>query len=136
MLHERRDKAIDLYKKFMGQGQAVRWGSGTLAPHHNDARILGDDTFVAAMRGTEYRSGSRQSLDDLIAECCNRFDLTPQLLASASRARRLAAARGWVAHQAVQARVASICEVARRFARSEAAIRQLISRHYPGKTGN
>lgn len=131
MLDTQRGRAIGKYRELIGSTEPCKWGTGRLTPHRDDARILGSDDFVAAALNSEYRPRPHKTLDDLILECCQRFQVAPDLLVSPSRARHLAPARAWLAHEAVAGRVASICELARRLDRNESAIRQVMSRHPP-----
>ncbi len=121
--------AIDAYERFMMAGSTVRWGVGALATHPDDHRILGGDQFLARTFGAGWQARSRQTLDDLIADCCQQFATTDVALASPNRNRRLAEARAWIGHRAVAARIASVSAVARRLNRNESAIRQLMCRH-------
>lgn len=130
LFHPERDKAIEGYERFVTEGKDVRWGSGLLKPHPDDARILGDDQFVSQLLGSDWQPHSRQSLDDLIAAACQRFRITPESLAAPGHSRLHAQARARIGHQAVRGRIASVCEVARRLGRNESAIRQAM-RRYP-----
>lgn len=129
LLSEKPLLAVARYRRFVGESDDCHWGTGTLKPHSANVHILGDDAFVTKVLRDSSLQSPRKSLDQLISEGCERFHLTAEALASPSRARHLAAARAWIANQAVPARVASICDVARRMGRSESAIRQLMSRH-------
>lgn len=129
MLSDQPDKAAAKYRDFMGTPEPCRWGIGNLTPHRDQPQVLGDDNFVAKFRNNIFLPRSRQSLEELIQACSKRFQLTPDLLTSPSRARNLAAARAWIGHEAIAGRVASIGEVARRLGRSEGAIRHLMGRH-------
>lgn len=82
--------------------------------------------------GESWCPRSRQSLDELLVEATTRFSLSPDQIRSASRERHLAAARAWIAHEAVRLGIATICEVARHLRRHEASIRGLMRRH-PGE---
>jgi putative transposase len=125
----RRDRALARYCTYMAAGDACTWGTGRLATHPDHPEILGGDQFVRALMLDCARPRTHSSLEALLTECHQRFGVSPELLASPSRARDLARARAWLANQAVNGRVASICAVARRLGRSEGAIRQLMSRY-------
>lgn len=129
MLAVQPDNAVARYRDLMESQEPCHWGAGNLTPHKDQPQVLGDDKFVAKARNAIYQVHSRQNLEELIRECSVRFQLTPDILASPSRARSLAAARAWIGHEAIAGRVASISEVARRLGRSEGAIRHLMSRH-------
>jgi len=123
------DNAAAKYREFMDNSEPSRWGAGNLLPHRDQPQVLGSDDFVARVKSIGYRPRSHKSLDDLILECSERFQVTSEALTSASRAHHLAAARAWIGHEAVAGRVASICEVARRLSRSEGAIRHAMNHH-------
>jgi REP element-mobilizing transposase RayT len=129
LLTVRPKRALARYRAFMGVPDDSRWGTGMLMCHAEHPQILGSDAFVAKAMGDSYIASPPRSLEELMRECCERFQVTLQALGSPSRARPLAAARAWLGHQAVAGRVASICAVARRLQRSEGAIRQAMRRH-------
>jgi REP element-mobilizing transposase RayT len=125
MLHRQRGPAISAYLRLMQE----RVRAEDLAPHPEDARVLGGDRFMEKALGESWRPRSRKSLDELVTEAAVRFSLSIDQIRSASRARRLTMARAWIAHQAVTLRIASICDVARYLGRHEASIRGLMRRH-------
>jgi hypothetical protein len=131
MLANQPNHAVARYREFMGNSDPCCWGKGELVPHRDEPLVIGSDTFVARIKTLECRTRSNQRLDDLIRACSKRFQVTPELLASASRAPNLAVARAWIGHEAIAGRIASICEVARRLGRSESAIRYLMQHHLP-----
>ncbi|MGH8863589.1 MAG: hypothetical protein ACREVZ_02920, partial [Burkholderiales bacterium] len=104
-------------------------GQSALSPNRCEPQILGTDEFVTRIRSSENRSCLRHRLEELVRQCSERFEITPEKLASPSRAPTLAAARAWIGHEALAGRIASISEVARRLGRSESTIRYLMSRH-------
>jgi len=70
-----------------------------------------------------------KSLDELIDECCRKFDVAPDAIMSASRNRRLSAARAWLAKEAIARRIATVVTIAKRLGRTDTAIRRLLERH-------
>lgn len=126
------DRALARYQELFTDLEPVRWGTGVLVPNKDQPQILGDDTFVAHVTGVRYRPSSKQSLSDLLHACSNQFHLPADLLASPVCNRRLAIARAWLAHEAANAGVASISDVARLLGRTEGAIRQAM-RRYPAE---
>lgn len=100
----------------------------SIAPHPAHRHILGDDDFVSRILGSAWRPRVNKSLDDLICECHWRFGVTPDLLKSSTKAPCVAAARAWVAHEAISGRIASVSAVARSLNRSESSIRELMIR--------
>ena len=125
MLHSDYSKAVRAYLRLV----EVPVATDDLVPHPDDPRVLGDDRFLQKLRQS-YTAPSVHSFDELVAEACTRFSIDQQRLQSAGKERAAASARAWLAHQAVESRVATICEVARRLNRHEASIRGLM-RRYP-----
>ena len=93
-------------------------------------RILGSDDFAAKLLGEAWRPRSRTTFDELIDEACRQFDVSASALYSLSAQRHLTHARAWVAHQALTLRISSLTAVARRFNRTEGALRQSVKRHF------
>lgn len=131
MLGNQPNHATARYGEIMGSSEPCRWGAGELIPRRDEPQVIGSDAFVAKVKGLECRARSNQRLDDLIRACTERFQVTPESLASANRAPSLGIARAWIGHEALAGRIASICEVARRLGRSESAIRYLMQHHPP-----
>lgn len=129
LLAPRPEAALNCYRKLIAETAADESGLTMPRPHRGQPQILGDNEFVARMMNARIRPRSRQSLDDLITACSQRFQISAEALISQSRARDLARARAWLGHQAVTERIASICEVARRLGRCESAIRQVMIRY-------
>ncbi|MGH8251659.1 MAG: REP-associated tyrosine transposase [Steroidobacteraceae bacterium] len=127
----RPDDAIRRYREFMGCAVPDKWGIGNLAPHREQPQILGDDAFVTRILNGAVRLRSSMTLDDLVRECCERFQVTLESLASRSRAQPLAAARAWLGHEALTRRIATVSAVARLLARGESDLRYLMRRHAP-----
>lgn len=126
--------ALAGYRLLMGRSDSCRWGTGALIPNRNHRQILGDDEFAARIAGVRWQPRSSKKLDELLAECSDRFGVSPALIASKAKNPGLAAARAWLAYAAVSGRVASIRAVARRLAHSERAIRQLMIRYPRNET--
>ena len=117
------------YLELIGAAEDLRWGSGLLQPHPENSLVLGDDSFLARIATTGWKPRVWKDLEELLAECCRRHEVTPQDLASPSRSRYLSAARAWLSREALAGRIATITAVARRLGRTETAIRRLIARH-------
>lgn len=124
-----REKAIDAYRAFvllaLGNSE-VRSPFEQCNP--DDARILGGDDFARRMLGVKWKPRSRKSLDQLIAEGCRHFAVSPADLRSPRRDAKVVAARVWVASQALEGRIASLSEVARKFNRNESSLRRALGR--------
>jgi putative transposase len=130
LFHADRDKAIRAYRRFID----IEAPSPGLSPleqcNPNDRRILGGDDFASALLGKAWRPRSRKDLESVIAEACAKFEVTEAELSSSSAQRALTHARAWVAHQAVTLRIDSLSSVARRFNRTEGALRQSVKLHF------
>jgi REP element-mobilizing transposase RayT len=131
MLGNQPNHAAARYREIMESSEPCRWGMGELIPHRDEPQVIGSDAFVARIKSLECCARLNQRLDDLIHACSARFQVTPESLASRSRAPNLGIARAWIGHQALAGRIASICEVARRLGRSEGSIRYLMRLHAP-----
>ncbi len=133
VLAQQSDNAIRRYREFMACPGPDKWGEGKLSPHHEQPHILGDDAFVARIIRSQLPSPTAATLEGLVHACCDKFEVTLELLASRSRAHHLAAARAWLGHEAFANRVATISAVARLLHRSESAIRNAMRRHLPAR---
>lgn len=100
-----------------------------------NTQLIGDDDFSTRIGACARPPASRRTLDDLVAECRQRFAVSEEQLASPSKCRSYTQARAWIAHEASAGGIASICAVARRFRRSESSIRELINRHRSKQAG-
>ena len=67
-----------------------------------------------------------QDAPNLVDEACQQSSITQDALLSSSSQRHLIEARAWIAHHAITLRIASLCEVARHFHRTEAGLRQSV----------
>ena len=121
------DVARARYTELMA-GSSAEPLADEIRPNGRHARILGDETFVARVLGAAWKPRARKTLEELISECEWRFGITADLLKSGSKASCVSSARAWIAHEAVDGRVATVSAVARRLNRSESSIRELMSR--------
>lgn len=96
----------------------------------NDRRILGSDEFAAKLLGAAWQPRSRKTLDQLLDEACQQWQLSRDVLRSTNRHRQLTYARAWIAHQAVTQRIASLSHVAQTLDRSEASLRESVKLHF------
>ncbi|HEY4646991.1 MAG TPA: transposase [Steroidobacteraceae bacterium] len=97
--------------------------------HPDDSRILGTDQFVARIPATPYKPRSTLTLDQLAESLCAEHHINAQLLRSPSRARRLASIRANFSAQAIEQRIATLCEVARFLGRDPSSLARLLARH-------
>ena len=74
------------------------------------------------------RQAAEETLDQLIKRVCALHGVTEYELAAPSRARKLASIRTDIACEAVERRIATVSEVARRFHRSQPALSRAMNR--------
>jgi putative transposase len=130
MFHRDRLSAIAAYQRFIDQDVSRPSSSPLSECNPADHRILGSDDFVGRLLGATWQPRSRKTLAELIHQACEQFGVTEDALSSASSRRQLTRARAWVAHQAIILRVASLSSIARRFHRTEGALRQSVKLHF------
>lgn len=128
MFHVKRERAIAAYRCFIDERGSTASPLRDCNP--NDARVLGDDRFLARLLNDSWRPRSRKTLNELIDEACQRFSVTVQSLQSPSRQRQITRARAWIAYQAINLRIASLAQVARTFNRNEASLRESVKVHF------
>jgi hypothetical protein len=90
--------------------------------HARDNRVLGDDRFLATLNAKMHKTRPRTTLQKLIASICAETGVSPDELATASQAPRVARTRGMIAAAAVEEQVATLSEIARQLGRSISAI--------------
>jgi REP element-mobilizing transposase RayT len=121
-------RAMAAYCSFVDAEEEHPW-----EPEHAKAigmAVIGDDDFIARMRRATPRAASRQTLEDLIGEACDRFGVERIRLASPVRDTYLSKVRAWIGCQAGKRGIATIAAVARELGRTEGALRYVI-RTYP-----
>jgi REP element-mobilizing transposase RayT len=97
--------------------------------HSEDCRILGTDDFIAKIPLTPYKPRSAVTLETFAASICSQNGVSVELLRSLSRARHLASIRVAFSIQAIEQRVANLCEVARFLNRDHSSLTRLLARH-------
>jgi REP element-mobilizing transposase RayT len=116
------------YRAFMRDAQpdfltlAFRNGS------NSDCRVLGEDEWLARVLNQEPLDIQKESLDSLITRYCQERAITEADLRSRSNTRVLARIRAEIARDAVEKRIATISEVAKRFNRSQPSLSRSVSR--------
>lgn len=122
------EHAVAAYKGFMEVAEND-WGPEENSQEGAACRV---DRPLGPSRQPVPRSTSRQSLTELIAEACERFDVGMEGLTSPVRDEHMTKVRAWIANQARVRHVASLAEVARELRRHEATLRQAM-RRYPSE---
>lgn len=124
-----RTSAIGAYRGFLGEDGALDWAPGSQTEEQVSLR---EDDFTSRAANAPVVVIARQSLGELIAEACGRFEVQSARLDSPVRDAYWTKVRAWIASQAVRRGVASLSAVARVTGRSEATLREAI-RKYPGE---
>ncbi len=109
------------YAKFIQEGM----GEGYREEFHRggeDSRVLGEERFIHRMLKTESKLGKPPSVKKVVGEVCRKYGITERDLASPSRQRRLAQARGVTAWLVVQNKSGTLTELAKRFNRDLSAL--------------
>jgi REP element-mobilizing transposase RayT len=125
LFHTDREAAIAAYRRFMDEG--LDESSDFEAAILDERRSV---QFPATPPIDSCQLKSRKSLAELIDEACQKFGVTPQVLASTCRHRAVTHVRAWIAHRAIMLGVASLSRVARAFDRSEASLRESVKHHF------
>lgn len=99
------------------------------ASHPDDSRVLGTDSFINKIPFIPYRPRSPLTLQQLAESICAQHVISINLLRSPSRARQLAPIRILLVTQAIDQRLATLCEVARYLHRDPSSLTKLIARH-------
>lgn len=129
LFHPDTQQARMAYHRFVHE-ESTQSDSPLQQVNPNDKRILGNDSFAAALLGAAWQPRSHKTLDTLMHEACEKFNTTHNALTSASRSRQLTQARAWVAHQALLLRITTLTRVAQLLGRTDSALRQSIKHHF------
>ena len=121
-------RAIAAYRDYVAEALRQPPASPIAAADRHDARVLGDEAFIRRLPEAVAKRPAQVSLDELIAEACGEFAVTPSELAAPARSHALNRVRAEILRRALDGRVATCSEVARRFGRSAAALCQLAKR--------
>jgi REP element-mobilizing transposase RayT len=131
----RSDTALHRYKELFNGPDQLEWGTGPLVPNRQHPQIVGDDAFVRKVLNSQPQRRSQKSLEQLVDECCRRFQVSRDLLVSPGRGSTLVSARAWLGHQASSEQAATISAVARLLGRTEGALRHIMRRYPPPIAG-
>jgi putative transposase len=124
LLGETRDAQPDPYRAFMSAPEEWRRCHPTVAPSHWLAPRLVDDVFFAWLKARADEQGKPASLEQLIEAVARQLQIAPATIASRSRGAALSLARAVIAWYAVQHRIASLAEVARRLGRGRSSLHE------------
>jgi putative transposase len=121
--------ARDSYRRFMAQPSYASEDAVLNDVHECDARVLGTDRFLDALRTAAFVPRSVLSLEELARQVCEQFDISLDAVRSTSRQRSLSAARVTIAMRALDERVACQAEVAAFLRREPGSLSELLRRH-------
>ena len=121
-------RARALYQAFVEQ-PAEPEASMQLAANPKERRVLGSDRFLEQLRLTRPQVQSAESLEALVRKICEEHAVTLEVLRSPGRERKLCQLRALIAARALEARVATLSDVARYLNRSVSTLsRALLGR--------
>ncbi len=122
-------QARSAYKRFICEPRDEDDGDLDEESHPEDPRILGTDQFIAKIPFAPHKPRSALTLAEFAIFHCAQHHLSTELLRSPSRARYLAAIRVAFSVQAIERRIATLCEVARFLNRDPSSLTKLLARH-------
>lgn len=117
------------YRRFISEPRDGKNEDRYPASNPGDARVLGTDQFLATIPGTPCRPRSSLTLEQLAETICARHHINAALLRSPSRARHLSSIRALFTTQAIEQRIATLCETARFLNRDPSSVTRLLARH-------
>lgn len=123
-----RNRAVAAYLAFVGADLPDDWDPSCAAAQIS--LTAANENLVAQGENASQDSRRLQTLNELIAEACLRFEIDVVDFDSPVRDAYLTKARAWIAHQATQRGIASRSAVARALGRTESTLRHAI-RMYP-----
>lgn len=94
----------------------------------SDDQLIGDDDWKSDTLCKHTRFRMKRSLDELVEQVCEKYEVAEDQLRSRSRRRHYAAIRAEIALAAVEERVATLTEVARRFGRAHSGLSRAVNR--------
>lgn len=116
------------YQRFVAEGQTEGY-RGEFHRGTDDSRLLGEDSFVKRILGKrESQALHPPAVKTIVHAVCQAYEVKEDHLASASRQRRLAEARGVIACLAIRHGSATLTELAGRFNRDVSALSLAVRR--------
>lgn len=120
-------QAREAYRRFVLAGVGQPPDQELSGGRSDEPRLLGDDRFLANIEMKE-RTRDRHSIDVLISLSA-RHNVDPAALARPGRQRNTAQLRALILHHALDRRIATLSELARRFNRSASTLCESLE-HY------
>lgn len=129
----RLSEARRLFDEFVhDESIEARLGDSFERGGNDDERLLGGDGFLDQVlsQAVQSRPLSLKSLDGLVASVCEAHGVVESELKDRTRTRRYAKIRAEIANKAIEAGVATLSQVARRFGRSDAVLCRSVKRYF------
>jgi putative transposase len=123
------ESARQQYRHFMAHDSYASEDRIFEQTHPEDPRVLGTDRFMASLVLPPFKPRSAISLSALVDAVCREHAVSPEIVRSVSRQRKLTAVRVEIAMRALDRRVATLVEVAAFLNREPASLSELLSRH-------
>jgi putative transposase len=121
-------QAREAYRRFVLAGIGMSPDPQLSQGRSDEPRLLGDDRFLASVK-THWRARDQHSIDELIEDLCRRYEVDPADLYRPGRSRKPAQLRVLIVHHALDRRIATISDLARRFGRSASTLCESLE-HY------
>lgn len=119
-----RRRAVAAYLDFLSADVPESWEPSDSPTQSN--RTADNDGSIARIPISPHEGRRRQTLNELIAEACQRFEIEAAELDSPVRNAYLTKVRAWIAYQASLRGVANRSAVARALGRTESTLRHAI----------
>lgn len=94
-----------------------------------DRRVIGTDRFMSTLKTSSFKPKRRRPLGQLAEEICLQYGVSPALVCSSSRQRRLTPVRIAIAMQALDDGIATVREVAELLRREPQSLSELLTRY-------
>ena len=116
------------YRRFVLAGIGLSPDQELSQGRTDEPRILGDDRFLTGVR-MHWRARDPHSIEELIENLCRRYEIDPADLIRSGRRRKPAQLRVLIVHHALERRIATLSELARRFGRSASTLCESLEHH-------
>jgi REP element-mobilizing transposase RayT len=121
-------QAREAYRRFVLAGIGMSPDLQLSQGRSDEPRMLGDDRFLARVK-MHWRARDRHSIDELIEHLCRRHEVDPADLTRPGRQRKPAQLRVLIVHHAIERRIATLSDLARRFGRSASTLCESLEHH-------
>jgi putative transposase len=121
-------QAREAYRRFVLAGVGAPSDQQLSQGRSDEPRILGDDHFLSGLKA-HWRPRDHHSIEELIDQFCHQHRIHPDDLSRPGRQRKLAQLRVLIVHHALDRRIATLSDLARRFGRSASTLCESLE-HY------